>query len=134
MRMFKYLFYRILNFQKKFGEDTSSAAVSAFLSVALFWGINLFTVLLFFEKDHRLYTQIRDFLPEGALLFPLIFFIPLGILSYLLFFQNKKYLKIIKEIENSKLVQNKLSNFLALGYEILSLLSFILVLVRYFSR
>jgi hypothetical protein len=131
--MLKYLFYRIVRFQRNIlGEEMSSAAISGFLSVSLLFGLNLLTIIVFFDKKNELFDLIKSFFPNGIFLFPLLISLIIGVVCYLLFYHNKKYMKIIFEIENNP-TKKRISNALAVIYQSFTFFLFFLSLLYRFS-
>lgn len=131
--MFKYLFYRIVNFQMKiFGESLESAAISAFFSISLFWNLNLFTIFILLDKKHKVFA-FADFFSNPNVFIPLFFLISLGVICYFIFFHNKKYLEIFENFEKENQTIFWKKNILAISYQILSFLFFILALLYHFS-
>ena len=69
--MFKYLFYRIFRFQNKvLGEEKSTAAFSAFLSVAMFWGLNLFSIFIMLDKSIDLLAFFDELVFKSNIIVP----------------------------------------------------------------
>lgn len=121
--MFKQLFYRIFRFQNKvIGEEKSTAAFSAFLSVAMFWGLNLFSIFIILDKSIDLLTFFDKFVYKSNILVPGIVLAIIGFISYFRFYHKSKYNRIINEIESGDSGINRKYNFGAIAYQIASLL------------
>lgn len=132
--MFNYLFYRIFRFQNRIiGEEGSSAAFSAFLSIAMFWGINLGAVFIIIDKKRNLLSLLGVIDGEFNILIPGVTFVVIGIISFLCFYQKSKYVKIIDKIENDSLTFKKKYNFWSILYQILSLILIIGAIIYRFN-
>lgn len=132
--MFKYLFYRIFRFQNKvLGEERSTASFSTFLSVAMFWGLNLFSIFIMLDKSIDLLAFFDELIFRSNIIVPGIVFTIIGLVSYFQFYYKLKYNSIIAEIENSDSKIRRKFNICAIVYQVLSLLIMIGALVFRFS-
>jgi hypothetical protein len=132
--MFKYLFYRIFRFQNKvFGEEKSTAAFSAFLSVAMFWGLNLFSIFIILDKSIDLLAFFDELVFKSNIIMPGIAVAIIGLVSYFQFYYNLKYNNIIDEIENTDYKIRRKYNLWAIVYQIVSLIIIIGAIVFRFS-
>jgi hypothetical protein len=132
--MFKYLFYRIFRFQNKvFGEEKSTAANSAFLSVALFYNINFFSIFIILDKSIDLLAFFDELLFKSNIIVPGIVLLITGLVSYFQFYYNLKYNNIIDEIENTDYKIRRKYNLWAIVYQIVSLIIIIGAIVFRFS-
>ena len=131
--MFKYLFYRIYRFNIKisvFGEDKSGSALSAVFGVSFLIAMNIASIWIYFRKQTDLLNQIVDNFnafwgtnKATPIVFATIVLIPV----YFLFFHNKKYERIIEEIEKGDKRKNKVKNILAILYQIITIVVFIIM-------
>ena len=134
MKSLNYLFYRIFRFQNKtIGEEKSTAAFSAFLSVALFLGLNLFSIFIFMDKNLNLLDFFNARVYKSNIVVPGISLIVIGVCCYFLFYYNSKYVKIISDIKSQDKNENKRLNKIAIGYQIFSLVVLTIALVYRFS-
>lgn len=134
MKSLNYLFYRIYLFQNKIiGEEKSTAAFSAFLSVAMFLGLNLFTIFIILDKNLNLIDFFEKLNTKSNIVVPGIVLLVIGVICYFSFYHKSKYIKIIREIENKKNNENKGLNRIAVGYQLFSLTVLILALIYRFS-
>lgn len=134
MKSLNYLFYRIFRFQNKtIGEEKSTAAFSAFLSVAIFFGMNLFTIFIFLDKNLNLLDFFNTRIYKSNIVVPGIVLVVIGLYCYFLFYYNSKYVKVISKIENQEKNENSKLNKIAIGYQILSLVTLTIALIYRFS-
>jgi Na+/H+ antiporter NhaD/arsenite permease-like protein len=129
--MFKYLFYRIFRFQYKvIGEDRNMAALSSILSISFLIAMNIASIWFYFEKQTDLLNQIVDSINSfwgtnkaTPIAFATIVLIPV----YFIFYHKKKYERIIEEIENEDKQKNKVKNILAILYQIITIVVFLIL-------
>lgn len=132
--MFKYLFYRIFQFQfKVIGEERSTAAFTAFLSVAMFWGLNLFSFFIMFDKNIDLFGFFEKLTPKSDILVPVFTASIIGLVSYFKFYYKLKYNNIINEIQNADSKNRSMSNFWAVVYQLVSLIILISAVIYRFK-
>lgn len=132
--MFKYLFYRIFRFQSGvFGEEKSTAAFSAFLSVAMFWGLNLFSIFIMLDKSIDLLAFFDEIVFKSNIIVPGIVLAIIGLVSYFQFYYKLKYNHIIDEIENADSKNSRKYHLWAIVYQVLSLLLIIGAMAFRFS-
>lgn len=121
--MFKYLFYRIFRFQNNvIGEEKSTAAFTAFLSVAIFWCSNLFAIFIVLDKDLDLLLFFDNLVYKPNILVPGCVLAIIGLISYFCFYHNSKYKIIVNEIESNDFSVNRKYNLWSIVYQIASLL------------
>jgi len=131
--MFKYLFYRIFRFNIKisiFGEDKSGSALSAVFGISFLIAMNIASIWFYFEKQTDLLNQIVDSFNSfwgtnkaTPIAFATIVLIPV----YFIFYHKKKYERIIEEIENEDKQKNKVKNILAILYQIVTIVVFLIL-------
>ena len=130
--MFKYLFYRIFRFQNKIiGEDRFMGALSSILSISFLIAMNIVSIWFYFDKQTDLLNQIVDnfnFFWGTNKATPIAFATIVLIPVYFLFFHNKKYERIIEEIEKGDKRKNKVKNILAILYQIITIVVFLIML------
>ena len=132
--MFKYLFYRIFRFQNKvLGEEKSTAAFSAFLSVAMFWGLNLFSIFIILDKNIDLLAFFDELVFRSNIIVPGIVLAIIGFVSYFQYYYKLKYNTIIAEIENTDSKIRRKFNTWAVVYQVASLTIIIGAIVYRFS-
>lgn len=121
--MSKYLFYRIFRFQNNvIGEKKSIAAFSAFLSVAVFWCLNLFAIFIILDKDLDLLLFFDNLEYKPNILVPGCVLAINGLISYFCFYHNSRYNIIVNEIESNDFSVNRKYNLWSIVYQIASLL------------
>ncbi len=134
MKSIHYLFYRIFLFQNKIiGEEKSTAAFSAFLSIAIFFALNLFTIFILIDKNLNLIDFFNERVYQSNIVVPGIVLLVIGVCCYFSFYYKSKYIRIISEIENREKKENKELNVIAIGYQVFSLTVFVLALIYRFS-
>jgi len=131
--MFKYLFYRIFRFNIKisiFGEDKSGSALSAVFGISFLIAMNIASIWFYYEKQTDLLNQIVDSFNSfwgtdkaTPIAFATIVLIPV----YFIFYHKKKYERIIEEIENEDKQKNKIKNILAILYQIITIVVFLIL-------
>ena len=131
--MFKYLFYKIYKFNIKisiFGESKSGSAMSAVYTVSFLFAMNIASIWIYFGKKTDLLNQIvgnfNSFWGTNKAT-PIAFAIVVLITVYFLFYHKKKYERIIEEVENSDKRKNKVNNVLAILYQIVTIVVFIML-------
>lgn len=132
--MFKYLFYRIFRFQNTvIGEDRSTASFSAFLSVAMFWDVNLFSIFIIIDANIDLLKFFDKLVFKSNIIVPGIVLLITGLVSYFQFYYKLKYNNIIDEIENADSKIRRKYNIWAIVYQGVSLIIIIGAIVYRFS-
>jgi Na+/H+ antiporter NhaD/arsenite permease-like protein len=131
--MFKYLFCRIFRFNIKisiFGEDKSGSALSAVFGISFLIAMNIASIWFYYEKQTDLLNQIVDSFNSfwgtdkaTPIAFATIVLIPV----YFIFYHKKKYERIIEEIENEDKQKNKVKNILAILYQIITIVVFLIL-------
>lgn len=132
--MFKYLFYRVYRFQHKIiGEDRTMAALSTVFSIAFLIAMNIASIWIYFDKHTDLSNQLNQMVDSfnsflgtnkaTPIAFATIVLIPV----YFIFYYKKKYERIIKEVENNDKRKNKVNNILAILYEIVTIVIFLIL-------
>ena len=132
--MVKYLFYRVFRSQYKvIGEDRNMAALSSILSISFLIAMNIASIWFYFEKQTGLLNQIVDSFNSfwgtdkaTPIAFATIVLIPV----YFIFYHKKKYERIIEEIENEDKQKNKVKNILAILYQIITIVVFLILFFR----
>jgi len=129
--MFKYLFYRIFRFQHKIiGEDRIMAALSSILSISFLIAMNIASIWICFDKQTDLLNQIVDSFNSfwgTNIATPIAFATIVLIPVYFIFYYKKKYERIIEEIENNDKRKNKVNNILAILYQIVTIVVFLIL-------
>ncbi len=128
--MFKYLFYRIFRFQYKIiGEDKNMAALSSILSISFLIAMNIASIGIFIGKYTNVLTDAIDKFDAfwgTTKATPIVFATIVLIPVYFLFYHKKKYERIIGEIEKGNKRKNKVKNILAILYQIITIIVFIM--------
>ena len=134
MKSINYLFYRIFLFQNRtIGEEKSTAAFSAFLSVAMFLVLNLFTIFILFDKNLNLIGFFSERIYQSNIILPGIVILVIGVCCYFSFYHKSKYTKIISKIENQENKEKTTQNRIAIGYQIFSLTLLVMALIYRFT-
>jgi hypothetical protein len=132
--MFYYLFFRIYRFQTRVVKENSSvAAYRSFMIIGAFFWFNCFSIFIAIDKNGSIidfFDRTIKYVDYIVPLVPMAFFV---ILSYFMFFFNKKYERIISNIENGNIRKNRINNILAISYQIASFLFFLFALGYSFS-
>jgi hypothetical protein len=132
--MLNYLFYRIYKFQNKLvGEEKSSAAFSAILSMGLLFGLNLFTIFIVIDKSTNLLILLESTLGKLQVIPPLVILWLIAIILYFRYCYKSKYKLLISKIESNKKYINVINNILAILYQILTFILFVYGLKYRFS-
>lgn len=122
--MLYYLYYRMFRFQKNFvGEREEIAAHTAFLQVGMFFIMNLFSISFTLDRQVNMNIYLKENYPGADYLGHLIGSIIAFGVCYLMFYHKGKYKCIIDKIENrNNPAKNKFYSFLAISYQILSVI------------
>lgn len=135
--MFKYLFYRVFRFQHKIiGEDRTMAALSTIFSISFLITINIASIWIYFDKYtgfsnqlNQIFDNFNSFWGTDKAM-PIAFATVVLIPVYFLFYHKRKYEKIIKEVKNNDKRKNRMNNFFAILYQIVTIVVF---LIMFFS-
>ena len=132
--MFKYLFYRIFRFQHKIiGEDRTMAALSTIFSISFFIAMNIASIWIYFDKHTGLSYQLKQIVDNPNSLGGTKIAIPIALGTivlipvYFIFYHKKKYEKIIKEMEDNDKRKNEVNNIIAIFYEVVTIIVFLIL-------